>query len=334
MRRVILLCAVLAAFAAACGGDDTGGYTESVTPDATGTVQTATIPVGTDSTPVPTEFRVAFINLMSPVALDSTNSVASDTYDERLALVIEQLKVFKPDLVGFNEATNTTAHGNAVATLAKELKMEQQQVRANPWFPGSTQAANDEIAKQSGFEEFDVLLTRSAFPILKADQKWLNPRTSETEARAALHVVVKAPGTLGNIDVYLTHLTGGGDRVRAAQAASVLSFIKETRGAGPLLLMGDLSDTPESSAYKAFVDAGFKDLDAAGNLPTCCRETVVGEQPALTTRTDFLFADRWTAPAPAVWGDTPGKRADGTPLYASDHNGLTAVFPLTLPPGP
>jgi endonuclease/exonuclease/phosphatase family metal-dependent hydrolase len=318
----------LGAIVAACGGDDNVDYSRTVSPAPTGPVRTATVTVSTDSTPVPTEFRVAYINLMSPVALDNTNSVASDTYDERLAVVIDQLKAFKPDLVGFSEATNTKSHGNAVATLSKELKMEQQTVRDNPWFPNSTQAANDEIARQSGFEEFDVILARSAFPILTADKMWLNPRTSETEARAALHVVVKAPGTLANIDVYLTHLTGGGDKVRGAQAASVLSFIHDTRGPGPLLLMGDLSDTSASSAYKVFADAGLKDLGLTANLATCCRDSVSGDQPPLTTRTDFFFVDRWAALAPALLGDAPSKQADGTSLYASDHNGLTVVFPL------
>jgi endonuclease/exonuclease/phosphatase family metal-dependent hydrolase len=330
MRRLSLCVLVgLGAFVAACGGDDGADYSRTALPAATGAVRTNTMTVGGDSTPVPTEFRVAYINLMSPIALDNTNSIASDTYDQRLAVVIDQLKAFKPDLVGFSEATNTKAHGNAVATLAKELKMEQQTVRDNPWFPNSTQAANDEIAKQSGFEEFDVILTRSTFPILNADRTWLNPRTSETEARAALHVVVKAPGAMARIDVYLTHLTSGGDKVRSAQAASVLTFIQNTRGPGPLLLMGDLSDTSDSGAYKAFIDAKLKDLGLVANLPTCCREVVSGEQPPLTSRTDFFLVDRWAALAPALWGEMPATQADGTPLYASDHNGLTVVFPLS-----
>jgi endonuclease/exonuclease/phosphatase family metal-dependent hydrolase len=335
MRRLLGLVIVVAAamlLLAACGDDSGDSLVPPVvySPTAVTTV-TATIP--SETTPVPTEFRVAFINLMSPVALDSTNSEASDTYDQRLAQVIDELKAFKPDLVGFNEATNTTAHGNAAATLAKELKMEPQQVRSNPWFPSATKEQNDEIAKQSGFEEFEVILTRSAFPILKADLTWLNPRTSETEGRAALHVVVKAPAPMANIDVYITHLTGGGDKVRSAQAASVMSFITSTRGTGPLVLMGDLSDVPSSATYKVFADAGLHDLGAEGDLPTCCRDKVVGQQAPLTQRTDYLFAERWVAPPVKLWGDTPRARADGSLLYDSDHDGLTAVFPLA-PPGP
>lgn len=332
MRRLIWLVLAMSAvlIMTACGGDGDDVALPPVVYSPTA-VTTATVAIANDTTPVPAEFRVAFINLMSPVALDSTNSEAGDTYDQRLAQVIDELKAFKPDLVGFNEATNTV-HGNAAATLAKELKMEAQQVRSNPWFPNATKEQNDEIAKQSGFEEFEVILTRSAFPILKADLVSLNPRTSETEGRAALHVVVKAPAPMANIDVYITHLTGGGEKVRTAQAESVKSFIGSTRGTGPLILMGGLSDVPSSSTYKVLAGAGLQDLGAEGDLPTCCREKAVGEQPAVTQRTDYFFADRWVAPPVQLWGDKAHQRADGSWLYDSDHNGLTAVFPLAVGP--
>jgi endonuclease/exonuclease/phosphatase family metal-dependent hydrolase len=331
LTRIVLGMAIgFVAFAAACGGDDTAGDTMRTATASSSPMTTATAVVSTEATPVPTELRVAFINLMSPVSVDATNPAAGDTYDQRLGLIIEELKAFKPDLVAFNEATNTRDHGDAVATLAKELKMEQQKVRSNPWFPNADKAQNDEIAKQSGFEEFEVILARANFPILKADPFWLNPRTSETEGRAALHVVVKTGTAVGNVDVYVTHLTGGGDKVRAQQTASVLGFIKDTRGTGPLVLMGDLSDIAGSGAYKALVDAGLRDLGDDKTIQTCCREAIIGEQPPVAQRTDFIFTDRFAAVPEQTWADQPVKRADGSLLYASDHNGLKAVFPLSM----
>jgi hypothetical protein len=98
-----------------------------------------------------------------------------------------------------------------------------------------------------------------------------------------------------------------------------------------LLLIGDLGDVSTSAAYKALVAGGLHDLGGEANLPTCCREKIVGEQPPLTLRTDYFFADRWVAPALQPWGDKPHARADGTLLYPSDHNGLMAVFPLAAP---
>ncbi|MGH2633216.1 MAG: endonuclease/exonuclease/phosphatase family protein [Tepidiformaceae bacterium] len=328
---VLALTAVVAVMAVACGGGNAGNDIVP-TPTVTMTVvPTATALLGTP-TPAPTELRVAFIDLLSPVALDNTNSEASDTYDARLALVIQQLQAFKPDIVGFNDVTTTNAHGNEGEALATALKMEAQSIRANPWFPGQTQAQNDAIAKQIGYAEGDMILSR--YPILKADSMWINPRTSETEGRAALHVVIKTPGPLGNVDVYITHLTGGGDKIRTAQADAVLSWIAKTRSSGPLLMMGDLGDGPASGAYQAMSESGLRDIAVAdaetGDVPanTCCRDRVVGLQPSLTTRTSFVFSGGWASEGATVFDDQPQKQPDGTFLYGSDHDGLEAVFPI------
>ncbi|MBA4181638.1 MAG: hypothetical protein C0506_13690 [Anaerolinea sp.] len=279
-----------------------------------------------EATPAITEFRVAVINMMSPVVVDTANTIASETYEQRLDLLIEELKILKPDIVAINEWTNTKAHGNPAAKLGKELKMEYQWVRANPWFPGQSKEQNDAIADQIGFQEGEIILSRHR--ILRAESKWLTQRTSETEGRAVLHLVVQAPEPLGEVEVYITHLTGGGDRVRAAQATSVASIIKETRGKGPLLFVGDLNDVPGSATTQPFVDAGL--LDAVGDAPlfTCCRDGIIGELPPLTTRTTHIFASGWAPPQLSVFGDKPRKRADGSFLYPSDHNGLFAIFPV------
>ena len=333
-RRSRLLVAVflgaLVAFVAACGG---GSNLDSATSPLVTmtTVPTATVTAGIP-TPLPTELRVAFIDLMSPVPLDTTDTAASDTYTARLALVIQQLQAFKPDIVGFNDVTTTTAHGNEGEALATALKLEAQSIRANPWFPGQTQAQNDAIAKQIGYAEGDMILSR--YPILKADSMWINPRTSETEGRAALHVVVTAPGSIGNVDIYITHLTGGGDKIRTAQADAVTAWIAKTHGTGPLLVMGDLGDGPASGAYHVLTASGLRDIavaaagsgDALAN--TCCRDRVVGVQPPLTTRTSFLFSGGWSSEGETTFGGQPQPQGDGSLLYGSDHDGVEAVFPI------
>ena len=283
-------------------------------------VPTPTAPAGTP-TPVPTELRVAFIDLLSPIPLDKTNTEASDTYDARLALVIQELEAFQPDVVGFNGVTTTTAHGNEGEALATALKLEAQSVRANPWFPGQTQAQNDAIAKQIGYAEGDMILSR--YPILKADSVWLNPRTSETEGRAALHIVVKAPGSSGNVDIYITHLTGGDEKIRTAQAEAVTTWIGKTRGTGPLLVMGDLGAGPSSGAYQAFIASGLRDVAVAdagtGDVPasTCCRDHVVGLQPPLTMRTSFVFSEGWASEGATIFGDQAMPQPGGTVLYGA-----------------
>jgi endonuclease/exonuclease/phosphatase family metal-dependent hydrolase len=321
--------AVAAIALGSCGGDgDDDG--ETFVPLPTASASASPVPSTPQSTPEPTELRVAFINLMSPVGTDATNTVPADTFDRRLDLVIAELKEFKPDIVGFNEATVTEAHGDAREKLATALKMEPFWLRANPWFPTQTRDANDAIAKQIGFEEGELILVRSdRFPLIGGiDPHWINPRTSETEGRVAFRLKVKIPGPAGEADIYITHLTGGGEAARTRQAASVAGFIRSSRGPGPAIVMGDLGDVPESGAYAAMMEIGLNDPFAEAGVATCCRESLVGEQKPMTLRTDYLFAAGWWPAEMGAIGEGAAKQADETVLFASDHIGLFAVFAL------
>jgi len=301
--------------------------------------QTPSTPAPTSTAPAaqgqepPIQVKIAFINLLSPLALDANNPAAAQTFDQRLDIVIEELRAFNPDIVGFNEASWTKATGSAAEKLAKALKMELQYGRANPWFPGQTKEQSDEIVKLTGFEEGELILSR--YPILRYERKALNPRTSETgEGRAGLHVVVRGPGGLGEIDVYITHLTGGDEKLRTAQTADFIAFIGTTRGNGPLVVLGDLNEQPGGAVQQAFLTAGLADVAATTAdkpLLTCCREAVTGEQPPLQSRTDYIFtAGNWSLQTVGAFATLPRKRADGALVYASDHDGLKATF--TLPP--
>ncbi|WP_416223958.1 endonuclease/exonuclease/phosphatase family protein [Tepidiforma sp.] len=330
--RLLLAASVVAAawlLAACSGGTPRDSFARPVeTPEPT---PTPVYPTPTPA-PEPRELRVAYLNLMSPVATDANDQTASETFEERLQLVVDELRAFRPDVVAFSEATWTAQHGSAVAKLAAELRMEPVFVQANPWFAGQTEAQNRELAKQIGFAEGELVLVRSdVWVVLVANQGWLNPRTSETEARAALHVQLKGPPSVGTVDIFVTHLTGGGERVRAAQAESFAAFVREHRGDGPAVVMGDLGDGPGSAAYAALMELGLDDPLAVTNPPTCCRPGVVGEQPEPTERTSFLLSAGWKAAVAGPLAYRPGQRKDGTPLYASDHNGAWALF--RLPPG-
>jgi endonuclease/exonuclease/phosphatase family metal-dependent hydrolase len=331
LRRITLASLALAGLLlAACGADsDEPGTSASPTP-ATATQSRTPLAVATEPPEPPKELRVAFINLFSPLSLDADNPQADLTFDDRLDIVIKELKAFNPDIVGFNEASVTKAHGAVAAKLARELKMEPQYARANPWFPGQSKDQSDDLAKQLGFEEGELLLSR--YPILRAERRALNPRTSEAgEGRAALHAVIKGPGDVGEIDVFITHLTGGGDKVRRAQAADFATFIANTRGKGPTIVMAGGSDPNAGSTYDFYSVIGLHEVAGDAPVVTCCRDRVAGEQPPLKARTDYLMSARWAPTSWALFGDKPQKRADGTWLYASDHNGIEAVFPVPLP---
>lgn len=318
--------------AVGCGGDGDGEPPPETprTAAATGTITTPS-PVSTPE--VRTEFKVAFVNLLSPVALDTRNAEASDTFEERLDAVVEELSALEPDLVAFTEVSWTKANGSAAERLAKGLRMEFSYVRANPWYPGQTKEQSDQMARLAGFDEGEMVFSR--YPILRTERLPLNPRTSETEARVVLHVVLKMPAPVGELDVYVTHLTGGGDKTRQEQAADLVAQVTKTRGEGAVLIMADLSDRAESPPYEAITGGGFVDMaPTLGGQPatTCCRATVLGQQPPATARHDFIFAADWRATSATIFGSVPGKRADGALLYASDHNGVFAVFPLAAAP--
>ena len=292
------------------------------------------VPEGTpDDTPG--EIRIAYINLMSPIVLDETDPVASETFEQRLGMVIEELQSLRPDIVAVNEATWTEEHGSAWARLAAGLGMEGSSfARATPWFPGLTEEESRELREIAGFEEGEYLLVRSPYAILRSERKTLNPRVSESEARAALHVVVRGPGRLGEFDVYVTRLAGS-EAVRAAQARDLLSWVDETRGDGPVLIFAGLDAEPDSPVVRIFLERGYVDLAAAQPASlTCCRPTVRSAEPLPPPdrRSEYVFSDRWVAISAQPFADEPKELEDGSLLYASDHNGIFLVVPYAPEP--
>ena len=328
---VVSLLVSLALLAVSCGADDP---IDIIPPPGT---PTPTTPVAASTEPAtpPSEFRVAYINLLSPNTLDKTNTVPAETFQERLEIVIDGLKVFKPDLVAFSEVTWTRELDDAAAILARELAMEPLAVRTKPWFPGLSSEANNKYVKDLGFEESELVLVRgSVFPPGEGGVVWLNPRTSEIEVPGALWLRVNVPGATSGIDVFVTHLTGIDAAARARQAADFAQWVEDKRGDGPVLVLGDFGDPADSPTLDAIKALGLTDVFAGSPVQTCCRPAILGEQPGLTQRTDFLLTSGWGPSAVATFGHVPAPRADGTPLYASDHNGISAVFPLPVPTSP
>ncbi len=322
----IALLVVLALSLARCGGDK--DPIEIIEPQVTQT-PTAAATVVAEPTPDPTEFRVAYINLLSPLTLDSTNTIPSETFQERMAIVVAELKEFKPDVVAFSEVTDTELHGKAAEILWRELNMERLYARAKPWIAGANDETLASLVQTFGFEEGGLILYNgNRFPSPAGEKKWLNPRTNEFEAPAALWMRFKGPDSVGDIDVFVAHLTGTDARVRAQQAADLQSYIEDKKGDGPVILLGDLGDAPDSPTVQVFTTSGLEDVFAGIPEATCCRDAIIGEQPAPAVRTDYMLVSGWTPSVVDVFADLPAQRNDGSLLYASDHNGITGVFPI------
>jgi endonuclease/exonuclease/phosphatase family metal-dependent hydrolase len=331
-RVLLLILLVVLPLGAACGGGPSQGspYPPTETPTESPALPTAT----PEPTPEPTQLRVAFINLMSPRSLDETDTVPGDTYEARLQLVISELKAFNPDVVAFAEATRTDQFGDTVDRLATELRMQPQAAHVNPGFVGQTEEQMRKLASEIGWQENILILVRGdRFPDLGATYKWLIPRTSDPEARRALHVKIKGPGDSGDIDLFVTHLTGGGEEIRGLQAQSFASFVVAHRSFNPAVIFADLSDGPETPAYEALKEIGLEDPFEESEVATCCRVSVIGQQEPMTDRTDYIFSWGWTPAETGTFGDNTSTLSDGTLVYPSDHLGLWAIFPLRQPGG-
>ena len=327
---VLLLGLVVLALGAACGSGPSQGSPFPPTPSPSPSPTQP--PVTPEPTPEPTEFRVAYINLMSPLSIDETDTVPGDTYETRLQLVIAELKALNPDVVGFSEATRTEAHGDTIARLATELRMQPQSVHVNPGFAGQSEEQMRALADDIGWQESELILVRGdRFPDLGASYKWLVPRTSQSEARRALHVKVKGPGETGDIDLFITHLTDGGEELRGEQAEDFADFVVAQRSFNPGVVMADLSDGPDSPAYEALRAIGLSDPFEGSDVLTCCRVSVTGAQEPLTARSSYLFGWAWSPTESGTFGNTGATSSDGTVVYPSDHLGLWAVFPLGAP---
>lgn len=359
--RVALLCfaglligAVLGGLVlgTACGSDTNARPTATPEPAATPTAFVA----GTATPSAPIEYvRVAYINLMSPIA-DGEGSVAWMTYGDRIDLTIANLDNFDADLVGFSEAAWVKGlEENAWKRLQNGLALEPSILaRANPWPFNTSQEESDALVLREGYEEGEYLLSR--YPILSSARYALT-RESVEEGRAVLHAVVKLPEPAGEVDVYVTRFAGP---FKDAQAVSLLQIItgthQEERG---LIVMGDFESDPGSTVLTTIRDPGLHLEDAfevagPGHF-TCCRASVTADaapttaettepatsepdtgtppateehqQPStISTRWDYILAGQWSTQSVTLLGDEPAPNPQGELLYPSDHNGIGAVF--------
>jgi endonuclease/exonuclease/phosphatase family metal-dependent hydrolase len=317
--------------AAACTGDTDGEGPRHATPEtATPAITTAT-PVRTPATPLPTEFRVAFINLHSPLLQDLGDSAVETTFRQRLKMIIDELRSFDPDVVGFNEWFWTPAFPDVATTLGRELSMVPCWQRANPWYPGQTREQSNALVTQVGFEEGELILVRNTYLSERTCERYaLHPLTSESgEGRIGVHLLIKGPSSFGGngeIDVFITHLKGGSDAIRAEQAADFARWVVAKRGSGPSIVMVGQDDPASASNYDTYRAIGLRDVFASEDVMTCCRVSVVGEQQPMTARNDYLMYDRMQVISADVLGAEPLKMDDGQLLYASDHLGIKATF--------
>ena len=253
--------------------------------------------------------------------------------EARLDLVTEALQALAPDVIALQEASRTSGRGEVASRLAGRLGMNHV-YSASSMSLFDTAWVNRMAAAVMDFSEGPAILSR--FPILRSETlrlprcgRWLDPRV-------VLFAELATPA--GRLPVFSTHTSG-----HACHAQAVGALVRERRGDLPGILMGDLNAVESSAALAAlaaevaFVDA-FRAVhpDAPGFT---VYQPVTALERRARRRVDYVLLVPGRVVAGAVVDsrvvvDVPGRLADGSPIWPSDHYGVLAdlsVFPGSQP---
>ena len=243
--------------------------------------------------------------------------------EARLDLVAEALLALAPDVIALQEASRSTARGEVASRLAGRLGMNHV-YSASSMQLFDTAWVNRVAAALIDFSEGPAILSR--FPILHAETLRLPPCGRRFEPRVLLFAELATPG--GRLPVFSTHISGN-----ACHTQAVGALVRERRGDLPGVLMGDLNTVESSPAMAAlaaeveFVDA-FRAVhpDAPGFT---VYQPVTAPERRARRRVDYvLLVPGRVFPGAVVDSrvvvDTPGRLADGTLLWPSDHYGVMA----------
>ena len=288
-----------------------------------------------------------------PALLTAVGQLQFNDVDARAGGVADQIRKYRPDVVGLNEVTEInvdlspfggpTVQQDFLASLQEAL-----QDRGLDYEVAST--VQDIVATPVPFVsyvDYDVVL-------VNPDRVTVNDDFGQT---FGVNVGVVASGVelkrgrtgidaeIGGLTVtILTAHPEPGETapfttVRAAQATELVQSLGTT---SPVIMMGDYNDVPGSPLYEIITEAGFTDLWAALR-PGARGFTATGPYDPtnleLVKRIDYIWVRGFENRARDAMGtiklvnDQPSDRVqapDGL-IYVSDHAGLVAT--ILLPPG-
>ena len=268
--------------------------------------------------------RVASFNLLHNLTDDG-----EATLEARLPIAADAVVGADADVVGLQEATVTTHHGDVTRRLAALLAARTGQAwswcryQSDPHFPGEAEGDGGEggpltaamaanfRAGEPDWREMAAVVSR--YPIVRSGARRLPTRAYEapacvppdpdcsldaaTNSRVVLWARVQAPG--GAVDVFDTHLshelTAVSDETKLLQARVAVAYVAEKATADPTpdFLLGDLNSAEDSAVHDAIAGAGFVDtyrrVNPADAGPTADQDL---HAPARTTtvRIDYVWA--------------------------------------------
>jgi endonuclease/exonuclease/phosphatase family metal-dependent hydrolase len=292
----------------------------------------AAAPPGAPATPgpdpgaPPPALTVVTLNVLHGGAFSGLSG-HDEHLEERLALTIPALRGLGPDILGIQEASTGRERGDVAARLAAGLGFEH--VYGSALFRFTPSAwLNARIAATMNFTEGPAVLSR--FPIGRREVLELPRCTGLFDPRVLVFAEVLTPW--GALAVFSTHISGP-----PCQSEAIVRLVEARRGALPGILVGDFNATEDSPTIQrltrgaSFVDA-FRVANPEAAGPTVSQPVTVPE-PRARRRVDYVFVVpgrefHGRVLASHVVLDHPGRRADGSPLWPSDHYGVLARLAL------
>ncbi|HEU5197146.1 MAG TPA: endonuclease/exonuclease/phosphatase family protein [Methylomirabilota bacterium] len=255
-----------------------------------------------------------------------------DHLEARLALIAAQLRALEPDVVALQESPVSRWRGDVAARLAEALGLAHVHARATErvfgWMP-----LGRLVMGALGFVEGPAILSR--YPIVASAIHELPRCEHRLDPRVALRADLVTPA--GLLRVYSTH-TSRDD----CQTRRVAEVALAERGPLPALVMGDLNTGESAAVLQELREQGFLDLFREANptaLGATVRQDVLAAVSTVRRRVDYLLLLPGSRVKARVLSsrvvlDTPGRRADGSPLWPSDHYGVLAEIGLSPTPAP
>lgn len=229
----------------------------------------------------------------------------ADRWDERLPLLLADMAVLQPDLLGLQEVVYVLQQDRLIGAAGE--------------------GRYDAVRGWAGRPEYgNSLLVRE--PLAATDVERLDLGSN----RSALRAVIALPDG-GRVLMAVTHLHHEvpGEAVRAAQARQLLDWLDEGPAVDAQVLVGDFNAEPDEPTYGLMVGAGFRSAYATAN----------GGEPPVTWPSGLQAPAMDTDGDPGcldyIWMRGAARVADarlvfdrpavGDPtLYPSDHLGIAA----------
>jgi endonuclease/exonuclease/phosphatase family metal-dependent hydrolase len=243
---------------------------------------------------------------------------------ERLEMVVREFRQIDADIIALQEASESRRHGNVPQRIAEALGLQFVYAPATDRI-FHVSLLDKAIVGIMGFKEGPAILSR--YPIVGSEVSDLPRCRSRLEPRILLRADIDSPW--GPLRIFSTHTARGDD----CQMERVGEIVRNSRGAGPSVLMGDFNTVETSKVLTILRDeAGFVDAFRVANPnepgPTVWQRIEVS-QPTVSRRVDFIFLSPGAMSQAILRSsrtvlDQPGRLADGRPFWPSDHYGVLA----------